>query len=304
MMCPRCGAKLAQTRVGELLIEGCNGCGGVWFANSELNAIARTQASQLKALDELFTARYEPRDEGRKNCPKCSVALFEFEFAHSPGIKLDGCPTCKGIWMDDGELQQMYNRIVEMQGATAPSAQAVVKTDRPLPTNDIRQKVRHASGFLSSVDCSSCGRRNPSVALACWACGTRLSKDRVALCPKCDVPMDPKTYFAVGLDSCPTCCGLWLQKEDVSKLLAKQPQELARIDAAQRPVGAQVSALWDSDARFLCPDCCKPMSAQQVGKTSGIRVDYCEKCSGVWVGYGKLKQIAEFYLKSGAAAKS
>ena len=44
-------------------------------------------------------------------CPVCSSELQEFEFKHAPGIKLNGCPQCKGIWADEGELDDLYRRM-------------------------------------------------------------------------------------------------------------------------------------------------------------------------------------------------
>src|SRR5262245_6555551 len=103
--CPRCGTGLEETEVGALRVDGCNGCGGVWFDNKELGAIAQSQSAELKALEERFLPGAAVTVAGEMNCPVCEVLLFEFEFKHSPGIKLDACPQCRGIWADEGELQ-------------------------------------------------------------------------------------------------------------------------------------------------------------------------------------------------------
>jgi len=38
------------------------------------------------------------------HCPKCGVGLAE-EDLH--GVKIDKCPSCKGIWLDHGELDAL-----------------------------------------------------------------------------------------------------------------------------------------------------------------------------------------------------
>lgn len=38
------------------------------------------------------------------HCPKCGDKLVEEDFH---GVKIDKCPSCKGIWLDDGELDAL-----------------------------------------------------------------------------------------------------------------------------------------------------------------------------------------------------
>src|SRR5438045_1932907 len=100
--CPRCGSGLAETIVGETRVDGCRKCGGVWFDNHELSAVAGRGSQSLLELEARFPRQTDPgwRPAG-PICPACEVPLQEFEFPHAPGIPLDGCPLCKGIWVDD-----------------------------------------------------------------------------------------------------------------------------------------------------------------------------------------------------------
>jgi Zn-finger nucleic acid-binding protein len=274
----------------------------------ELNTIARTQAAQLKALDALFTSNQQsPKPKGSGQCPKCHVALFEFEFPHSPGIKPNGCPQCKGIWMDDGQLQAMYSRIIILQLEQSAPAQPTnaqrASNANALQFQDMRQKARHASGFLSSIECPECGRPNPSVSFACWACGAKLNKNRTPLCPRCDVALGAKTIFGVTVDVCPNCTGLWLKKDGLTTLIKHRPDELHDLDETLRPAGTQVSTQWDDDDVALCPDCCIQMQENPSAYQSGISVNFCTKCEGVWIAHGKLKLISLHYYKIRSQSK-
>ncbi|HEY3446967.1 MAG TPA: protein kinase [Myxococcales bacterium] len=40
-------------------------------------------------------------------CPGCGSAM---SLGHSGGVVVDGCSTCGGIWLDEGEMQQLANR--------------------------------------------------------------------------------------------------------------------------------------------------------------------------------------------------
>jgi uncharacterized protein len=49
------------------------------------------------------------------NCPVCNIALVMSE---RQGVEIDYCPTCRGIWLDRGEL----DRIIERSASTAAPA--------------------------------------------------------------------------------------------------------------------------------------------------------------------------------------
>jgi Zn-finger nucleic acid-binding protein len=150
--------------VSGVRVDGCDGCGGVWFDRSELTAVAQAQAAQLTELEDRFQHSPFALDTNAKMyCPHCKVELFEFEFQHSPGIKLDGCPQCKGIWIDDGELLAIHNRLAAAQPPNHPTTQ---------------QRAHQALGFLTNVACPHCKQPNPSASLVCWACGAVLKDMR------------------------------------------------------------------------------------------------------------------------------
>ena len=41
------------------------------------------------------------------NCPICNIPLA---MADKQGIEIDYCPTCRGIWLDRGELEKIIER--------------------------------------------------------------------------------------------------------------------------------------------------------------------------------------------------
>ena len=45
-------------------------------------------------------------------CPICNVDLL---LADKHGIEIDYCPTCRGIWLDRGELEKLVERIVALE---------------------------------------------------------------------------------------------------------------------------------------------------------------------------------------------
>ena len=44
------------------------------------------------------------------NCPNCNQ---ELKIAERKGIEIDYCPSCRGVWLDRGELDKIIERSVE-----------------------------------------------------------------------------------------------------------------------------------------------------------------------------------------------
>jgi len=115
-ICPRCTKVLVEKTIVAVTLEGCPGCGGAWFDQGELDAIAKREPSALITVDQAFTNTLtRPPYDRSLRCPVCLDTLQTFEFEHFPGTKLDGCKQCRGIWVDDGELTQIAERIQKVK---------------------------------------------------------------------------------------------------------------------------------------------------------------------------------------------
>ncbi|WP_430813851.1 zf-TFIIB domain-containing protein [Carboxylicivirga sp. RSCT41] len=108
MDCPRCKSLLIKDTVKDLNtgfeVDTCPSCGGTWFDKNELSQID-------KVIEPTFLEiRHIP---GKKdqieplNCPSCktSPALHKSEHYRDKKVIIDHCPSCKGIWLDKGELE-------------------------------------------------------------------------------------------------------------------------------------------------------------------------------------------------------
>jgi Zn-finger nucleic acid-binding protein len=291
--CPRCGAGLDTVSVGAVKVDGCGGCGGVWFDHQELTALARTQAAQLAGLEAQFQpAAASTGTATGMGCPACGGSLRGFEFPHAPGIPLHGCEGCRGIWVDDGELQAIHARLQAMQ------APATSRPPAPPAARDARQKARQAAGFIAFVECPGCRQPNPAAGAVCWACGACLQGERAFLCPRCDHPLTDRVELGLLLNACNTCGGLWLDQGELKKLIRQSPAELRRLERELGVIGSRAVTDLDREQRLFCPACHVPIHGRRYAGDSGVFINACECCQGTWVDAAELTTVAEIYAES------
>lgn len=83
-------------------------------------------------------------------CPVCVDSTLVM--ADRSGIEVDYCPTCRGVWLDRGELDKIVER------SAAPMALATERSDRPDRRRDddwdddrSRGKKRKRSSLLEEL---------------------------------------------------------------------------------------------------------------------------------------------------------
>ena len=71
-------------------------------------------------------------------CPTCATELL---MTDRQGVEIDYCPTCRGVWLDRGEL----DKIIERSMTTQPAAPA-------MPDRQRRDEVRRDDTRRDSHD--------------------------------------------------------------------------------------------------------------------------------------------------------
>jgi len=143
--CPVClGVKMEKATVvtqgdhgeGELTLDHCPRCGGMWFELGEVQRLRSeppeslwthvpTRAERHRAqchACRAFLDRDEPEcgacgAKARLNCPACDTTMLR---ARRSELTLDVCKQCKGVWFDHHELDEIWklerNRFLAKRG--------------------------------------------------------------------------------------------------------------------------------------------------------------------------------------------
>src|SRR3989344_2264128 len=102
-------------------------------------------------------------------------------------------------------------------------------------------------------------------------------------CPICKVHLDQAVLSGVEVDYCPKCLGLWFEEEEVRWAKDLKDRDLNWLDID----------LWKDEDKFLispgqklCPQDRLPLYETGYGD-SGIKVDLCNICHGIWLDRGE-----------------
>jgi Zn-finger nucleic acid-binding protein len=74
LACVKCESVLDKSRVGDVEVDLCPSCGGLWLDHGEIERIGRGNSQDLAKLRTALTgsAQPEPASEMPTSCPACS----------------------------------------------------------------------------------------------------------------------------------------------------------------------------------------------------------------------------------------
>ncbi len=98
--CPRCSSRLYMIERGGVRLDHCWDCNGIWFDKNELDELV----DEENTLELLIEITGKLKGEGLL-CPDCRELMNTHEVY---GVYVDQCPVCKGIWMDKGETEKVW----------------------------------------------------------------------------------------------------------------------------------------------------------------------------------------------------
>lgn len=105
MNCPNCIERMEPTTIGEYHTNSCIYCSGTWIDYKTLCTIVSVHSDNE---DQGPYKSIEPKklaNPGKLICPSCEgTRLHAFKFGE---FELDICKKCRGIFFDDGEIEEL-----------------------------------------------------------------------------------------------------------------------------------------------------------------------------------------------------
>ena len=93
----------------DVEIDYCTDCGGIWLDAGELEELLN-EPDKAKSLLDSFKIDSESGEKIRK-CPICDKKMQKIVVGSSkPVLLIDKCRKGDGLWIDKGELQDIFDR--------------------------------------------------------------------------------------------------------------------------------------------------------------------------------------------------
>jgi len=89
----------------QVIIDQCEGCGGIWFDAFELFRVKLGEAQEIESLDPDRLRTPSDIEDPRLLCPRDRTALVLYKDPNFPReLILTRCPKCQGFWLNRGEF--------------------------------------------------------------------------------------------------------------------------------------------------------------------------------------------------------
>ncbi len=106
-------------------------------------------------------------------------------------------------------------------------------------------------------------------------------------CPKCKVGLAPRVIESTTVHECRQCEGIWFDKDELRRVKDATDPDLNWMDFE---IWNHPEAIAVASGKTVCVRCAVDMHVLDYDKT-GVQIDYCDQCSGMWLDKGKLEQI-------------
>lgn len=115
------------------------------------------------------------------------------------------------------------------------------------------------------------------------------ARETTMLCPRCRTELATRSTDGIEIDECPGCQGIWFDADELRRVKDEKDKDLNWMDFE----------LWKHAEQFrvqarpvTCPSCSSELVTIDYHET-GVEIDHCTHCRGVWLDGGELERIIE-----------
>jgi uncharacterized protein len=103
MDCPKCGHLMEPVMYGDIEVDQCTLCRGLWFDLLEHERLKALRGSEAIDTGDPQVGAIFNRDD-RIDCPRCGGRMIRMVDADQPHIWYESCGSCHGVFFDAGEF--------------------------------------------------------------------------------------------------------------------------------------------------------------------------------------------------------
>ncbi|MGB5983890.1 MAG: zf-TFIIB domain-containing protein [Desulfobacterales bacterium] len=109
MNCPQCKQPMQNKQIGEIIIDECRTCRGIWFDPGEIEEVKDEVAPQLRWMDiELWRDNTDFKVEfDSLYCPRCLDVAMTALVDRKSDTTLRFCNVCNGFWLRAADFRQI-----------------------------------------------------------------------------------------------------------------------------------------------------------------------------------------------------
>jgi len=93
-----------KDRLGDKLRQAERGREDQYFAERDRQLVEQLRRARAEEAEE------QVKEAAQMRCPKCGSRLAQRRLR---GVSVEECPSCHGVWLDEGELQQIASTETE-----------------------------------------------------------------------------------------------------------------------------------------------------------------------------------------------
>ncbi len=111
MDCPVCRQAMKPLVFGDVQVDECRQCRGIWFDRGVLEEVKDKVDPDLRFLDfEIWSPKALFNINADSfSCPRCrKIAMRQINF-QEPDIDITFCPFCEGVWLNAGDFKKILD---------------------------------------------------------------------------------------------------------------------------------------------------------------------------------------------------
>ena len=112
MQCPSCHGTIGFKNASQSGLDKvgvCDRCRGCWLDVATLEGTLSGVWTDLELMDVYVSETFSDY-----LCPHCRARMVNVHPRDHLELRIDRCPSCHGIWLDNGELKRLRNVLQEV----------------------------------------------------------------------------------------------------------------------------------------------------------------------------------------------